>query len=79
MFQNLEHILYALSRATDKWAVCEYGVRKQKKANRFLSVCWHLDLVGLELRDPVNTIQVMLSQSVYLTTPFLGRLGTLSG
>ena len=30
-------------------------------------------LVGLEFNAPVNTIKVLLSQSVYLTTLFLGR------
>ena len=34
-------------------------------------------LVGLELNSPVNTIQVMLSSSVYQTTLFLGRLSPL--
>ena len=32
------------------------------------------DLDGLELNGPVNSIKVMLSWSVYLTTLFLGRL-----
>ena len=32
----------------------------------------------LEFYSPVNTIKVMLSQSVYLTTHFLGRLSPLS-
>ena len=30
-------------------------------------------LVGLEFNGPVNTIKVMSSRSVYLTTLFLGR------
>ena len=38
--------------------------------------CW---LVVLEFNDPVNTIKVMSSQSVYLTIVFLGRLSPLSG
>ena len=36
-------------------------------------------LAGLEFNDPVNTIKVMLSWSVYLSTLFLGRLSPLSG
>ena len=32
-----------------------------------------LDLVGLELNGPVNTIKVMSSPSVYLTTIFPGQ------
>ena len=37
------------------------------------------DLLWLEFNDPVNTIKVMSSWSVYLTTLFLGRLSPLSG
>ena len=36
-------------------------------------------LVGLEFKSPANTIKVMLSWSLYLTTLFLGRLNPLSG
>ena len=36
-------------------------------------------LVGLEFNGPVKIIRVMLSQSVYLTTLFLGRFSPLSG
>ena len=36
-------------------------------------------LVGWQFNGPVNTIKVMLSQSVYLTTLFLDRLSPLSG
>ena len=32
----------------------------------------YFGLVGLEFNNPVNTIKVMSSQSVYLTTLFLG-------
>ena len=42
---------------------------------------WHstqLSLVGSEFNGPVNTIEVMSSGSVYLTTLFLGRLCPLS-
>ena len=43
-----------------------------------------LDLVGGlqfngEFNGPVNTVSVRLSQSVHLTTLFLGRLSPLSG
>ena len=38
----------------------------------------HSTLVELEFNSPVNTIKVMWSQSVYLGTPFLGRLSPLS-
>ena len=31
-------------------------------------------LVGLEFKDPVNTIQDISSQTIYLTTLFLGML-----
>ena len=44
--------------------------------------CWTYskeNLVGLEFNSPVNTVRVMLSWSVYLTTLFLGRLSPLSG
>ena len=34
-------------------------------------------LVGLEFNGPVNTVKVKSSQSVYLTTLFLGRLSPL--
>ena len=36
--------------------------------------CKDHTLVGLEFNGPVNTIKIMLSQSVYLTTLFLGRM-----
>ena len=32
-----------------------------------------LGWIGLGFNDPVNTIKVMLSESIYLTTLFLGR------
>ena len=32
---------------------------------------------GLEFNSPVNTVKVMSSWSVYLTTPFLGRFSPL--
>ena len=34
--------------------------------------------VGLQFNDPVNTIMVVLSQLVYLSTLFLGKLSPLS-
>ena len=34
--------------------------------------------VFVEFNDPVNTIKIMSSRSVYLTTLFLGRLSPLS-
>ena len=37
-----------------------------------------LILVGLVLNGQINLIKVILSRSVYLTTPFLGRLSPLS-
>ena len=37
-----------------------------------------LDELELEFYSPVNTIKVMLSQSVYLTTFFLGMHSPLS-
>ena len=39
-----------------------------------LSLCAGKMSVYLEFNDQVRTIKVMSSQSVYLTTPFLGRL-----
>ena len=36
-------------------------------------------LIGLEFNGPVNTIKVMWSQRLYLTTLFLGRLSYQSG
>ena len=36
-------------------------------------------VIGLKYNGPVNTIKVMLSWLVYLTTLFLGRLSPLSG
>ena len=38
-----------------------------------------IQLVVLELNGPVNTIKVMSSMSVHLTTLFLGRVSPLSG
>ena len=35
-------------------------------------------LIGLKFNGPVNTIKIMLSRSVYLTTLFLGRFSPLS-
>ena len=52
--------------------------RTEKK--RELQEKYHLETIGwLEFNGQVNTLMVMSSLSVYLTTLFLGRLSPLSG
>ena len=53
----------------------EGPTKKKKKKKRSAVPCEGLRvLFGLESNGPVNTMKVMLSRSVYLTTLFLGRL-----
>ena len=53
----------------------EEGPTKKKKKKRSAVPCEGLRvLFGLESNGLVNTMKVMLSRSVYLTTLFLGRL-----
>ena len=64
------------SGQTNVWQFCMFASKSYCSELVCILVA---QLVGFDFNGPVNTIKVMLSQSVYLTTLFLGRLSPLNG